>query len=70
MVMAAADGLGIAFVLESAARHHLRDGRLVPVLADWCPPVPGLCLCYPGHRQVPIALRAFIEVLKERASGP
>ncbi len=70
MVMAAADGLGIAFVHESAARPHLREGKLVPLLADWCPPVPGLCLYYPGHRQVPIALRAFIDVLKERASGP
>lgn len=70
MVMAAADGLGIAFVHESAAQNHFRDGRLVPVLVDWCPPVPGLCLYYPGHRQVPVALRAFIDVLKERASGP
>jgi DNA-binding transcriptional LysR family regulator len=69
MVMAAADGLGIAFVHESAARLHLHDGRLVPVLADWCPSAPGLCLYYPGHRQVPMALRAFIDVLKERASG-
>ncbi len=70
MVMAAADGLGIAFVHESAAQTHFRDGRLVPVLADWCPPIPGLCLYYPGHRQVPVALRAFIDVLKERASRP
>jgi DNA-binding transcriptional LysR family regulator len=70
MVLAAADGLGIAFVHESAASRHLGDGRLVPVLADWCPPVPGLCLYYPGHRQVPVALRAFIDVLKEGASGP
>ena len=66
MVLAAADGLGIAFVHESAARCHLREGRLVAVLAEWCPPVPGLCLYHPGHRQVPVALRAFIDVLKER----
>ena len=70
MVMAAADGLGIAFVHESAASTHLRDGRLVPLLVDWCPPVSGLYLYYPGHRQVPVALRSFIEVMKERASGP
>ncbi len=64
MVDAATDGLGIAFVPERAARAHLDDGRLVAVLADWCPAIPGLFLYYPGHRQPPTALRAFIDVLR------
>jgi DNA-binding transcriptional LysR family regulator len=64
MVLAAADGIGVAFVNETAARDDLLAGRLVPVLEDWCPSVPGLCLYYPGHRHVPAALRAFIDVLK------
>lgn len=64
MVEAAADGLGIAYVPESFARPMLASGRLAIVLEDWCPPVPGLMLYYPGNRHVPSALRAFIGVLK------
>ncbi len=65
MIDAATDGLGIAFVPERAARARLADGRLVAVLADWCPVIPGLFLYYSGHRQPPPALRAFINVLRE-----
>jgi DNA-binding transcriptional LysR family regulator len=66
MIDAAAEGLGIAYVLERAARPWFADGRLVPVLPDWCPAFPGFFLYYPGRRQVPAGLRAFIEVLRER----
>lgn len=65
MVEAASDGLGLAYVPESAARDWLDDGRVVIVLEDWCPFIPGLCLYYPGHRHVPAGLRAFIDVLRE-----
>lgn len=65
MVDAAVAGLGVAYVAEQAAMEALSAGRLSPVLLDWCPPFPGLFLYYPGHRRVPPALRAFIDVLKE-----
>lgn len=65
MVQAASQGLGIAYVPEAFARKKLRSGELVLVLADWCPPIQGLALYYPGNRHVPSALRAFIDVLKE-----
>lgn len=65
MVEAATDGLGIAYVPENFARRMLSSGRLVMVLDDWCPPIPGLMLYYPGNRHVPSALRAFIDTLKE-----
>lgn len=65
MAGAAADGLGIAYVPESSARNWLETGQLVLVLADWCPPIPGLALYYPSNRHVPSALRAFIDVMKE-----
>jgi DNA-binding transcriptional LysR family regulator len=64
MVEAAADGLGIAFVPEPAARPALDEGRLVALLEDWSPVIPGLCLYYSGHRHVPAALRAFIADLR------
>lgn len=65
MAEAAMDAEGIAFVPDRAAASGLADGRLVAVLEDWCPAIPGLFLYYPGHRQVPPALRAFIDVLRE-----
>ncbi|MGJ4945910.1 LysR family transcriptional regulator [Bradyrhizobium sp. HKCCYLS1011] len=65
MAHAAADGLGIAYVPQSSAQRWLDAGQLVLVLADWCPPIPGLALYYPRNRHVPSALRAFIDTLKE-----
>lgn len=65
MVQAARDGLGIAYVPEPVARQALDAGKLVIVLADWSPPLPGLMLYYPANRHTPAPLRAFIELLKE-----
>lgn len=65
MTDAAARGLGIAYVWEHTAAGYLADGRLVKVLEDWCPPIPGLFLYYPGHRHVPRGLQGFIEVVRE-----
>jgi len=65
MTEAAAAGLGIAYVSDRSARPYIERGTLVTVLDDWCPWIPGLFLYYPGHRQVPPGLRAFIDVLKE-----
>jgi len=67
MVEAAMDGLGIAYVPEPFARTALEDGRLVAVLADWCPPIPGLCLYFPANRHMPTNLRAFIDMVRELA---
>jgi DNA-binding transcriptional LysR family regulator len=36
-------------------------GALVSLLQDWCEPFPGPFLYYPSRRQVPPALRAFID---------
>ncbi|RYE92479.1 MAG: LysR family transcriptional regulator [Myxococcales bacterium] len=69
MIEAAADGLGVAYVMESAARPWLDDGRLALVLPDWCPPIAGMLLYYPGHRQVPSGLRAFVDTLREVLPG-
>ncbi|GAA5233298.1 LysR family transcriptional regulator [Verticiella sediminum] len=72
MVAAAIEGLGIAYVPEPYARAALDDGRLVTVLEDWCPRIPGLSLYFPGNRHVPASLRAFIDTirdLRERVEG-
>jgi DNA-binding transcriptional LysR family regulator len=70
-VRAAIDGLGIAYILEAMAEPFLRSGQLVRVLEDWSPSFEGLYLYYPGHRQVPATLRAFIDMIRTaRNSAP
>jgi DNA-binding transcriptional LysR family regulator len=61
---AAIDGLGIALTLETMGAPFLRAGQLVRVLEDWSPTFEGFYLYYPSHRQVPAALRAFIDMIR------
>jgi DNA-binding transcriptional LysR family regulator len=68
-VRAAADGLGVAYTIEALADPFLRSGQLVRVLEDWSPFSDGLFLYYPGHRQVPVALRALIDMLHAARSA-
>jgi DNA-binding transcriptional LysR family regulator len=61
MVDAALDGAGLAFVFEAQVEELIARRKLVRVLADWCPAYPGFFLYYPSRRQLPAALRAFID---------
>jgi len=70
MVDPALRGVGLAYVFEDMVREELADGRLVQVLADWCPYYPGLHLYYPSRRQVPAALKAFVEFAREARDAP
>lgn len=65
MAEAAVKGLGVAYVPYAVAQPYLTRGELSLVLEEWCPEIPGMCLYYPGHRQVPAALRAFIDTLRQ-----
>ncbi len=64
-IEAAADGMGIAYVPDHSAQPLIKAGKLVTVLDDWCPSIPGLFLYYPGHRHVPSGLKAFVDMLRE-----
>lgn len=68
-VRAAVDGLGIVYTIEALAEPFLRSGQLIRVLEDWSPSFEGLFLYYPGHRQVPTALRAFIDMIRSGRSA-
>jgi DNA-binding transcriptional LysR family regulator len=69
MIEAALAGLGVAYVFESSVRDALKARRLTSVLDDWCAGFPGAFLYYPGNRNVPSALRAFVDMVKiSRAS--
>jgi DNA-binding transcriptional LysR family regulator len=68
-IRAAVDGLGIAYTVEAFAEPFLRAGQLVRVLERFSPCLEGLFLFYPGHRQVPAALRAFIDMIRAPKSA-
>jgi DNA-binding transcriptional LysR family regulator len=64
MLQAALGGVGIAYLLDRQAQADVAAGRLRRVLRDWSPRFPGFYLYHPGRRQMPPALRAFIDVLR------
>src|SRR5919202_496448 len=63
---AALAGFGLAYLPEDQVRTHLDDGRLVRVLADWCPPFSGYHLYYPSRRQPAPAFALLVEALQYR----
>ena len=63
LLRAAADGVGVAYVLESHAEAHLRAGALQPLLQDYAAPFPGFFLYYPSRRLAPMPLKLFAEFL-------
>lgn len=67
-VKGALDGIGLAFVDESEIAGHLRAGKLLRVLEDWCQPYPGFFLYYPSRRKQPAALAAVIAALRVNTS--
>ena len=69
-VRAALDGLEIVYTVEAHADPLLRTGQLVRVLEDWSPSSEGLFLSYPGHRQVPVALRALMDMFRTARGSP
>lgn len=58
---AAIEGVGFWKIFDGYVQNDIDAGRLLTVLDDWCPTFPGPFLYYPGNRNVPSALRAFID---------
>lgn len=63
-IEAAKAGHGIAFVTEAEVTEEIENGSLRRVLADWCPPFEGYCLCYSGRRNISSAFRLVIDRLR------
>ena len=63
---AAVAGYGLAYLLEDRVQACLADGRLVRVLADWCPPFSGYHLYYPSRRQPTPAFTLLVDALRHR----
>src|SRR4051794_10859678 len=66
MLKAALAGFGLVYMPEDLVREHLESGRLVQVLADWCPPRPGYRLYYPSRRHPTPAFTLLVEALRHR----
>lgn len=63
---AAVDGVGITYSLDPQVKPLLAAGKLQRLLEDWSPRFPGMYLYYPGRRQPPPTLKAFIDFARER----
>lgn len=61
---AALQGLGFAYLLEQHVTDDVKNGRLVQVLADYCPADAGFFLYYPSRKQLSASLRALIAYWK------
>ncbi len=66
---AALDGIGFWATFEGYVADDIAAGRLVSVLDDWFPPFPGPFLYFPGNRNVPPPLRAFIDYARAHRAG-
>jgi DNA-binding transcriptional LysR family regulator len=57
-------GHGLAFLPEELVREHIAAGRLVRLLEDWCPAIPGYHLYYPSQRLKSPAFALFVQALR------
>ncbi|MGV8917863.1 MAG: LysR substrate-binding domain-containing protein [Pseudomonas sp.] len=64
LVQSALDGLGIAYMINGYIERFIEDGRLVRLLEDWSPALPGYTLYYPDRRRVTRKLRALIDFMR------
>lgn len=66
IVEAAVQGRGLVCLPNDYLDSHIADGRLVPVLQDWCPGFSGYHLYYPSRRQNSPAFKLLVERLRYR----
>lgn len=64
VIQAALAGAGLGFVYEEQVAEDIVQGRLVRVLEDWTPPIPGFFLYYPSRQHQPSALSALVNALR------
>ncbi|RWX33623.1 LysR family transcriptional regulator [Rhizobium leguminosarum] len=59
------ESAGVGYLFEQDILSDIEAGRVVRVLKDWTPPYPGLCLYYPGPRNLSAGVRAFLDLARE-----
>jgi DNA-binding transcriptional LysR family regulator len=59
------EGAALLYAADPMVEDDLETGVLRTVLADWSPLGPGFHIYYSSRRQIPVALRLFIELVRE-----
>ena len=57
-------GFGLAYMPQDLVQTHIKEGRLVRVLSDWCPPFSGYHRHYPSRRQTSLAIALFRDAMR------
>ena len=63
---AALAGLGLAYLPDDQVQMYIKNGQLIRVLDDWCPPFSGYHLYYPSRRQATPAFGLLVNALRYR----
>jgi DNA-binding transcriptional LysR family regulator len=63
-VRAAMDGIGIAMWVEHRMRAAINEGRLIPLLEDWCPSYQGFYAYYYRDRNISAATKAVLDFFR------
>ena len=66
LVDAAVEGLGLAYVFEGMVTELVSRRRLVRVLQEYCPRIPGYFLYYPSRVNLAPKLKALVEFLRSK----
>nr|WP_259261120.1 MULTISPECIES: LysR substrate-binding domain-containing protein [Bradyrhizobium] len=64
VIQAALAGAGLGLAFEEQVAEHVAKRRLVRVLEDWTPPIPGFFMYYPSRQHQPAALSALTNALR------
>ncbi|PBB27460.1 LysR family transcriptional regulator [Mesorhizobium sp. WSM4308] len=64
VIQAALAGVGLGLAYEEQVAEHIAEGRLIRVLEEWTPPIPGFFLYYPSRQLQPAALSALVDALR------
>jgi DNA-binding transcriptional LysR family regulator len=63
---AALEGFGLGYLPKDQVGSHVSGGRLISVLADWTPALPGYHLYYPSRRHPAPAFALLVDALRYR----
>lgn len=64
VIQAVLAGAGLGMVYEEQVAEDIAKRRLIRVLEDWTPPIPGFFMYYPSRRHQPAVLSALVGALR------